>query len=240
MSSQTRSQTNGVMQFHETTPREMLKYVLENAEDNNPRSVIDTIDKFCWENHWMMHVGDTKGKILENTVKKYQPQNVLELGTYCGYSAITMLANMDKPDSKVYTIDPDGELVKNVTKKIIKKAGLSDRVVFLTGYSNDMIERLQIYFASVKFDLVFLDHDKKSYYPDLLIAEKHNVLNPGAVLVADNVIVFKINDYLDYVQNKDRFDTTIYKTKLEYNNLKNDDKVYEDGVVVSQYKWPIT
>ena len=95
--------------------------------------------------------------------------------------------------------------------------------------------QLPKYFPSVKFDLVFLDHDKKSYYSALLIVEKYNILNPGAVLVADNVIVFKINDYLNYVQNKGRFDTTIYKTKLEYND-QHDGKVYEDGVVVSQYK----
>lgn len=108
---------NGVMKFHKNTPYELLDYVLLNAIDNDPDSVLKTIDKFCWEKHWMMHVGDEKGHILGETVKKYQPKNVLELGTYCCYSAILMLTNMDDPTSIVYTIDPNEEIVNNITKK---------------------------------------------------------------------------------------------------------------------------
>jgi len=82
----------------------MIDYVLKNAEDNAD-SVLATIDKFCWSTQWMMHIGDIKGKIVDETVLKYKPKKILELGTYCGYSSIRMARLID-PDGVIYTIDP--------------------------------------------------------------------------------------------------------------------------------------
>jgi len=218
-----RTDENGPMMFHKGTENELLKYVLENAKTGDAQSVIDTIDKFCWNFHWMMHVGDEKGKILSDEVKKSKPLNVLELGTYCGYSTIRIAMNI--PDNgKVYTIDPNRNLIESVTKKLIEKAGLSNKVVFLNGYSDAVISTLN---SSTKFDLVFLDHDKKRYYPDLLLLESNGLLNPGCTLVADNVIVFNINDYYNYVKQK--YPTTVHNTHLEYDNNS-----YEDGVIISK------
>src|SRR5208283_2904884 len=134
--------------------------------------------------------------ILSKSVATNQPQKVLELGTYCGYSTIRIAMNLPA-NGVVYTIDPNKDLINSVTKKIVEKAGLLDKVVFLSGYSGQIIQLLD---NSVKFDLVFLDHDKKEYFPDLLLLESKNLLNDKCVLVADNVLVFKINDYYSYVQ----------------------------------------
>lgn len=229
-----RNAENGVLQFHKGTEKDLMRYVLQYAENNNPQSVVDTIDKFCWQNHWMMHVGDEKGRVLSDVTKKRQPLNVLELGTYCGYSALVMLLQMDNPSSKVYTIDPNVELINDVTTQILQKAGVLNRVVFLDGYSNDVINN-ELSKLGIQFDLVFLDHHKQSYYSDLLLLEKYGLVNKNTVLVADNVIVFNINDYLNYVLNKEKFKTEIFYTSLEYNNDKNDSEVHRDGVVVSSY-----
>lgn len=218
---------NGPMQFHQGTEYEMLKYVLENATDNDPKSVIETIDKFCWDNHWMMHVGDEKGKILCDEVAFRKPKNILELGTYCGYSTIRMLKDAPS-ECKVYTIDPNVSLINNVTVPLVKKAGLLDRVVFLGGLSGDVISTLD---KSIKFDLVFFDHAKDAYYEDLLQLEKLDLLNKPCSLVADNVIVFKINNYLNHVQQNENLETTMYHTNLEYDHGK-----YKDGVVISRTK----
>lgn len=227
----TRNKDNGAMAFHNGTPVDLLNYVNQNATDNDPQSVINAIDDFCWNHHWMMHVGDEKGKILGETVKKCQPLNVLELGTYCGYSMLRMLTNMDNPESKVYTIDPDIKTVTDVTTPILRKAGLLDRVVFLSGYSGDVIKTL----SEITFDLVFFDHAKPEYYNDLILLEQRGLVTKTTTLVADNVIVFNIDNYLHYVTNADKFVTTITYTKLEYNSSDKDDKVYTDGVVVSTY-----
>jgi catechol O-methyltransferase len=227
-----RTPQNGVLQFHKDTPYQMLDYVMANAIDNDPRSVIKTIDNFCWQYHWMMHVGDEKGNILANIVKETQPKYVLELGTYCGYSTITILLNMDDPNSKVYTIDPNTDIVDNITKKIIEKAGLLNRVVFLPGYSDKVIKNI-----IGSFDLVFFDHAKDCYYKDLLLLEETQLLSSKCVLVADNVVVFHINDYLDHVKDNKKYDTKLIYTSLEYNSKDaNDKQVHEDGIVISKKK----
>lgn len=225
-----RSKSRGPMKFHKNTEQELLQYVLVNAESNNISSVIRTIDDFCWNNHWMMHVGDEKGVIVEKAILERDPMNVLELGTYCGYSCLRILRNMNKKGSKVYTIDPNTELVNSITKQILDKAGVLDRVVFLSGYSTQVIPDI----SNVIFDAVFFDHKKKQYHPDLLLLELHNLVNKQTTLIADNVIVFNINEYLDYVSDKTKFDTTVQYTKLEYNS-ENDKEVYTDGIIVTRY-----
>jgi predicted O-methyltransferase YrrM len=82
-----RKKENGLLVFHDNTEEILLKYVQENAKDD-PEDIIKTIDKFCYQIHWMMNLGDVKAKVLENTYKKYSPKYVLEIGTYCGYSGI--------------------------------------------------------------------------------------------------------------------------------------------------------
>lgn len=225
-----RSNARGPMKFHKNTEQELLLHVLENAETNNIDSVIQVIDNFCWNNHWMMHVGDEKGAIVEKAILERNPMNVLELGTYCGYSCLRILRNMSKEGSKVYTIDPNTEIVNSVTKQILHKAGVLDRVVFLSGYSTQVIPAI----TNVVFDAVFFDHEKKQYHPDLLLLESHGLVNKQTTLIADNVIVFHINEYLNYVSDKTKFVTKIQYTNLEYNSEK-DKEVYTDGVVISHY-----
>lgn len=54
--------------------QQLLEHVKKNAVKGDPESVLETIDKYCWDNHWMMHIGDEKGKILDAEVKKAQPK----------------------------------------------------------------------------------------------------------------------------------------------------------------------
>jgi catechol O-methyltransferase len=225
-----RTKSHGPLKFHKNTEQELLKYVLANAETNNISSVIQTIDDFCWNNHWMMHVGDEKGVILEQAILNSNPMNVLELGTYCGYSCLRILRNMSKEESNVYTIDPNEDIVNLIAKPILSKAGVLDRVVFLSGYSSQVIPNIK----NIVFDAVFFDHEKKQYHPDLLLLEEHGLVGKQTTLIADNVIVFNIHEYLNYVSDKNKFVTTIKYTKLEYNSEK-DKEVYTDGVVVSNY-----
>lgn len=96
---------------------------------NDAQSVMDVVDKFCWNDHWMMHVGDEKGKILSDQVKSKNPNNVFELGTYCGYSTIRIAMNLNY-HGKVYSIDPNQNTTDIIAKKLIEKAGLENKVVF--------------------------------------------------------------------------------------------------------------
>lgn len=230
----TRSKKRGPLKFHNGVENELLQYVLTNAITGDIDSVISTIDDFCWNNHWMMHVGNEKGAIVEKAIFVTNPENVLELGTYCGYSCLRILRNMTKVGSKVYTIDPNQETVEKIAKPILKKAGVLERVIFLSGYSNEVLPNIPKIYPGLIFEAVFFDHAKREYYPDLLILESLELIGKFTILIADNVIVFKIKEYLDYVQNKEKFKTTIEYTNLEYNST-NDKKVMTDGIVISNY-----
>jgi len=168
----------------------------------------------------MMHVGDVKGRILDSIVVQHQPKKILELGTYCGYSAIRM-ARLIPADGVIYTVDPYPLPIE----PIFIKAGVADKVKRLQGKAEEVIPK----FTEGPVDLVFIDHDKASYLDDLKLLEKYNILRRGTVVVADNVVYHGIQTYLDHVRNSGLYSSVLYKATLEYHNEP-------DGVEVSIYK----
>ena len=61
--------------------RQQLKeHVLKNAQQGDVQNIVDTIDKFCWTQQWMMNIGDRKGLILDQALEKHKPKTILELG----------------------------------------------------------------------------------------------------------------------------------------------------------------
>src|SRR4051794_18881669 len=70
----------------------LAKYVVEHARRSDPADVIRVIDEFCYNQSLLINVGDEKGRILDDALRRAQPNRVLELGTYCGYSAVRMAA----------------------------------------------------------------------------------------------------------------------------------------------------
>lgn len=223
MQSSKRSVENGPLKFNKGTEDNAASFVLKNSEKGNPASVISFFDKYCWENHWMMNVGDAKGQILDNIIKKTKPEFILELGTYCAYSTIRMGQYLPE-NGKIYTIDP---YPIPASKLLAEHAGLKEKIIFLEGQANNVIPTLS--FLKGKIDLVFIDHDKKMYLSDLLLIEKMGLLHPGSTIVADNVIIFKINDYLNHVRNSGNYSSSInHISTLEYDDTKRDDRI--DGI----------
>ncbi|GAB4818177.1 hypothetical protein N2152v2_005223 [Parachlorella kessleri] len=206
--------------------QELLEVVLQSAS-KDPESVLQTIDNYCWTKNWMMHIGDQKGKVLEEAVAAAQPiKTALEIGTYCGYSAVRV-ARLLPPGAKLIGIDPS-EVPGKVAAPILEHAGLRDRVELLQGTASEVLPSLAN--QGVSFDLVLIDHDKTLYLPDLLLLEKLGLLHKGTVVVADNVGLFQINDYIDYVRQSGKYSSsTSYEATVEY------DKERADAVEVSVY-----
>ncbi|KAF7240801.1 Catechol O-methyltransferase [Varanus komodoensis] len=121
--------TNFVMD--QSKEQRILNSVSYNAIRGDPESVLDCIDKYCSKNEWAMNVGDEKGLILDKIVEEIDPSIVLELGTYCGYSAIR-IARLLKPKARLLTVENNAEFVP-IAKEIIEIAGLSDKVLSLDG-----------------------------------------------------------------------------------------------------------
>ena len=172
--------------------------------------------------------GAFQGRVLSMISKLIQPKNILEIGTYTGYSAICIAEGLQE-HSSIDTIDKNEELA-DLQNKYFKKSGYRNKITQHVGLALEIIPTID-----KKFDLVFIDADKSNYsnYFHLIIDK----MNKGGVILSDNVLWSgKVVEKLD---PKDQ-DT---KALLEYNKLLNTDKRIEtvllpirDGLTISRVK----
>ena len=215
-----RPKSCGVLQFHNGTEEAMFIYVKQRANEGDVSGIIKSVDEFCYQRHWMMHIGDRKSKYLEkyvsfvanrqcNDQEDSQGEICVELGSYCGYSALC-IARLLNPGSLLICIERELACVR-WTERLVKYAGLESKVVVLHATVKSSIETsllLNTILAkrsNIKpaIDLVFIDHDKSSYCKDLQLIIQQNLLRSGSIVIADNIYSFNqpIQDYLDYVRN---------------------------------------
>lgn len=201
----------------------VLGYVCEHAQQDDPESVLAAMDVYARSERHMTNVGVAKGAILEEAVQQSGAGRVLELGSYCGYSAIRIARLLTKDDSVVVSLEKSPEFAE-IARQIIDRAGLTDRIELKVGEAGDIIPHLEGH-----FDLVFIDHWKTRYLADLLLIEKHDLLHEGSVVVADKVGIFEgaVRAYLNHVRQSEHYDTSHYDTHMEY------DEHIPDGVEVS-------
>lgn len=155
--------------------------------------------------------GYLQGKILEMISKMIQPERILELGTYTGYSAICLAKGL-KPDGLLYTIEINDEL-EDFIRKYIQRAELDNKVKLHFGDARQIVPEI-----NQQFDLVFIDADKREY-----LEYYHMVLNyvkPGGFILADNVL------WSGKVVELDQPDDEYTKGIFDFNEfVKNDDRV---------------
>lgn len=124
--------------------------------------------------------GHLQGKILKMLVQMINPQNVLEIGTFTGYSAISMALGLRKEGAAIDTIEINDENEEFI-QSFIEKAQMNNLIQLHIGSAIDIIPRL-----NKTYDMVFMDGDKRQYrqYYDLIFDR----LNPGGYILADNVL----------------------------------------------------
>lgn len=123
--------------------------------------------------------GHIQGLILTMLSKMIRPQNILEVGTFTGYSAICLAKGLVE-GGHIYTIEVEDEL-EHFASRYFEKAGIKNSVVQLIGDAKILIPEIK-----ESFDLVFLDADKKdycSYYK--LVFDK---VPSGGYIIADNTL----------------------------------------------------
>jgi caffeoyl-CoA O-methyltransferase len=128
-----------------------------------------------------MLTGDIEGRFLEFLVYLAQPRSVLEIGTYSGYSALSMAGALDSDaDARIVTCELSDEHA-DVAERHIAAAGFSDRIDVRRGPAIDTIASLD-----GPFDLVFIDADKEGYlaYYEAIVPK----LAERGLIVADNVL----------------------------------------------------
>jgi caffeoyl-CoA O-methyltransferase len=170
--------------------------------------------------------GHFQGRVLSMLSKLIRPINILEIGTFTGYSALCLCEGMQE-NGILHTIDIKEELV-DFQRKHFDKSAWGKQIVQYLGEATEIIPNLD-----VKFDLVFIDADKENYinYFEIIVPK----MNKGGVILSDNVLWS--GKVLEPLNPKD-FSTKIL---LDYNNLLiNDPRVetvllpIRDGLTVSR------
>lgn len=123
--------------------------------------------------------GNMQGQFLRMLCRMNCARRVLEIGTFTGYSAISMAMGMEE-DGILHTIDINDE-IEDFTREFIGKSGLEKRIVLHIGDACEIIPQL-----NECFDLVFIDADKRQYSEYYrLVFDK---VRPGGIIVADDVL----------------------------------------------------
>jgi catechol O-methyltransferase len=175
----------------------------------------------------MINVGDEKGELLDAAIRRAEPRRLLELGTYCGYSALRTVRAMPA-DAHLWSIEFVPENAE-IARSILDHAGVADRVTIVVGTLGDggrTIAALESEhgFEPGSLDFVFVDHDKDAYLPDLELILGRGWLRPGAVVVADNVKTPGAPRYREYMREHEgrEWRTTEHETHVEYQTLIKD------------------
>ena len=170
--------------------------------------------------------GHFQGRVLSMLSKLIRPVNILEIGTYTGYSALCLCEGM-QVTGQLHTIDIKEELV-DFQRKHFDKSPWGEQIFQHLGEAVDIIPSLDL-----KFDLVFIDADKENYlnYFELIVPK----MNKGGIILSDNVLWS--GKVLEPLNPKD----LSTKILLEYNQLlANDPRVetvllpIRDGLTVTR------
>ena len=129
--------------------------------------------------HGRMASGHLQGRLLKMLVKMVRPKNVLEVGTFSGYSAICLAEGLDE-GGKVYTFEINDEM-EDFTRPWIEGSSVADKIEFIIGDAITEAPKL-----GVTFDMAFIDGDKRTYIETYEMALK--VMRPGGFIVADNTL----------------------------------------------------
>ncbi|WP_378183163.1 O-methyltransferase [Aquimarina sp. SS2-1] len=170
--------------------------------------------------------GPYQGRVLSMISKLIHPKNILEIGTYTGYSALCLAEGMQK-NGVLHTIDINEEL-EDFQRKYFDLSPYGRQIYQHVGDATEIIPNMDI-----KFDLVFIDADKPNYskYFELIIRK----MNPGGIILSDNVL------WSGKVIEKVAEDDISTNALLAYNQLLVEDHRVEtvmlpirDGLTISR------
>jgi caffeoyl-CoA O-methyltransferase len=204
-----------------------LENYIEQHSQQEPE-LLKALDKETYQKILLprMLSGHFQGRVLSMLSKLIRPVNILEIGTYTGYSALCLCEGMQE-SGQLHTIDIKEELV-DFQRKYFDKSPWGNQIVQHLGEAVNIIPTIDL-----KFDLVFIDADKENYihYFELIVPK----MNKGGIILSDNVLWSgKVLEPL----HKNDISTKIL---LEYNQLLNNDPRVEtvllpirDGLTVSR------
>ena len=160
-------------------PPQLTRYIENHSSPEN--ELLAALNRETHLKHQLpqMVSGHQQGLLLELISSMIRPKQILEIGTFTGYSAICMAKGLAE-GGKLYTIDINAEL-EDITAEYYQRCGVEERIVQYFGNAVDIIPQLE-----GNFELVFIDADKQNYarYYDMIIDR----VPSGGFILADNVL----------------------------------------------------
>ncbi len=159
---------------------ELEEYILSHIDAEG-----DALARLNRETH-LFHLrprmcsGHLQGRLLKMFVRMINPHNILELGTFTGYSALCLAEGLIAPDGELHTIEIDDEL-EDFIRNHFEASPFAERINLHIGDAREILPSL-----GKTFDLVFMDANKREYceYYDLVFP----MLSPGGFIIADNTL----------------------------------------------------
>ena len=188
------------------------KYVEALSDKESP--LLKEINEYTFRNIHQprMLSGHLQGRILSFISQIKKPKNILEIGTYTGYSALCLAEGLST-DGKLITIDKDKSLY-SIVGDFFSRSKYANQIDRKIGEALNLIPEIKL-----KFDLVFIDADKKNYKN--YFNQVFDMLNVGGVIIVDNVLW---NGKVTDLEKNHNDKITVYMNEFnEY--IKNNKKV---------------
>ena len=139
--------------------------------------------------------GHIQGKLLEMLVRMLRPRRILEIGTFTGYSAISMAMGLEE-GALIDTFEVDDEL-EMIAADFFERSGVGDKIRQHIGSALDLAPQL-----GEKYDLVFIDGDKREYRAYYNMLFEHNLVHSNTFILADNILWYGM--VVEEVARKDK------------------------------------
>ena len=159
-------------------------------------------------------VGPMVGELLFILASAIKAQNILEIGTATGYSAIYLARGCESADGRVVTLEFDSSRAASARQNF-EKAGLGKRVEVREGDALKTLNELDD-----EFDLIFIDIEKKDYARAL--ADCRRLLRKGGLLVADNVAFEDADEFNRTISNHPDWRSVSLFSYLPLHSPEND------------------
>lgn len=159
---------------------QLEQYILDHIEaepDNLRRLDRDTHLQLLYSR---MCSGHLQGRLLKMLVSMINPVNVLELGTYSGYSALCLAEGLLRDDACLHTIEIEDELEDFIAEHLAQSP-YGKRVHLHIGDAAKVLDQLDM-----TFDLAFVDANKRDYVQYYELVKPR--INPGGYIIADNTL----------------------------------------------------
>lgn len=201
--------------------KQILDFIAKDIQDYSARhttaasQLLERIDRETNLNvlRPRMLSGHVQGRILSMISHMIQPQRILEIGTYTGYSALCLAEGLS-PEGKLYTIDINEEL-EPLVAGYFQDSPYADQLIHLVGNAIEIVPGID-----EQFDLVFIDADKVNYlsYYEMVMKK----MRSGGFIIADNIL------WSGKVVSTPKSNDKDTQALIEFNNRVHDDERVEN------------